>query len=128
MPRSTAQSLHEPNTHSQAGLYEKWVADTIAETKERSKKKRKENEQESEETVESEEQGSPKALTMVHMQGAFYILIFGVTLSAVALVGESVIVIFSYRPETLEIASKEIPYPKDHTRTQNLNEAYFKDS
>lgn len=81
----------------QAGLYEKWVTDTITETKARSKRRRREDKQASEKATKGVGKGGPKALTMAHMQGAFLILALGVLLGAVTLAGECLHVLLFHR-------------------------------
>ncbi|XP_063886436.1 ionotropic receptor 93a-like [Scylla paramamosain] len=69
----------------EAGLYEKWVADTIMETKARSQRRQREsrNQEEKIEVIEESSGASPEALSLLHLQGAFVILGLGTLLAAV---------------------------------------------
>lgn len=106
-------SLHLLNNKlPQAGLYEKWVADTIMETTMRSKKRRKEREQKSVAAEEGSGESGPKPLTMTHMQGAFLILTLGVLLAAVTLAGEVLHVTLSNPLIFKKTTAEEVEYMK----------------
>ncbi|KAK7040234.1 hypothetical protein SK128_015099 [Halocaridina rubra] len=86
----------------EAGLYEKWSADTIDKVKEETKLRLKElalkasnasqtqKFQEEEEQTE-ETQKTNKALTIVHAKGPLLLLVFGLLQSAIIFVGEMVV-------------------------------------
>ena len=77
----------------QAGLYEKWVADAILETKARSRRRQRESKNK-QEIIQSEEKRvntNPETLSLDHLQGAFVILVLGVLLAAVSIALENLL-------------------------------------
>lgn len=77
-------------TREQSGLYEKWAADLLWDTKFKSRQRQKdshEGEEEDTNTV-AENKDSP-ALTITHVQGAFMLLLLGLVIATLVFVGEA---------------------------------------
>ncbi|XP_045111732.1 glutamate receptor 2-like [Portunus trituberculatus] len=72
----------------EAGLYEKWAEDLLATTKLRSQREQKKRQIELKEDGETKE--SLMALTIIHTQGAFLLLLIGINIACVAVIGEFV--------------------------------------
>ena len=75
------------NMYPQAGLYEKWVSDLLTKTKLRSQRRQR-NRQTEQQDENDAELGSLTALTIIHTQGAFILLLLGLYTACVAFVGE----------------------------------------
>ena len=71
----------------QAGLYEKWVADLLTETKLRSQRRQRNRQAEQRDENDAELE-SLTALTIIHAQGAFILFLLGLYIACVAFVGE----------------------------------------
>ncbi|KAK8397754.1 hypothetical protein O3P69_004505 [Scylla paramamosain] len=74
----------------EAGLYEKWVEDLLSETKLRSQREQRNRQIEQKESEDGDTNESLTALTIIHTQGAFLLLLFGINIACVAVFSEFV--------------------------------------
>ncbi|KAK8397752.1 hypothetical protein O3P69_004503 [Scylla paramamosain] len=72
----------------EAGLYEKWIADLLSETKLKTRQRQKNTDIEQQDDEEGGETESLTALTITHTQGAFILLLLGLYISSGAIIGE----------------------------------------
>ncbi|XP_063886360.1 ionotropic receptor 21a-like [Scylla paramamosain] len=72
----------------EAGLYEKWIADLLSETKLKTRQRQKNTDIEQQDDEKGGETESLTALTITHTQGAFILLLLGLYISSGAIIGE----------------------------------------
>ncbi|XP_042233807.1 uncharacterized protein LOC121873993 [Homarus americanus] len=78
----------------EAGLYEKWIADMLLKARREGHRKQGEYQEKQAQEVAAKQEGYVKrnqALTLVHMQGPFIILLLGISVSSIAIMGELII-------------------------------------